>query len=303
MSAPCKHGILNDVAIRQLCTAPTHDEVYDQILKDWVLANRAPYPAILHDNSMTQKMRDEYNGWEVKRNMAVAEATSKFFDDWYPMIAPFERNLIRTIGPTDEEIKKIFQAEEVEQRVNLHHISREALMIRNEAPGYRQQKVISFGTTSYGYDVRLSPKEFKIFTPTNVTEIDPMNFDPECLISPPIKEDPVTGLKYVLMPAHSYALGHTMEYFHMPRDVLGICLGKSTYARGAVGINATPIEPGFEGTVVLELTNFAPVPVRIYLETGISQFIFFKGEQDCETSYGDRGGKYQGQTGLTLPRI
>ncbi len=264
MSAPCKHGILNDVAIRQLCTAPDHDEVYDRILKEWVAANRSPYPPMIPGGSLTQRMRIENSEWEAKRNKAVEAAIIKFFDEWRPMIAPFDPTLVRKLG---------------------------------------EQKVISFGTTSYGYDVRLSAKEFKIFTPTNVTEIDPMNFDPECLVSPPIKEDPVTGLKYVTMPAHSYALGHTMEYFHMPRDVLAFCLGKSTYARGAVGINATPIEPGFEGAVVLELTNFAPVPVRVYLETGISQFIFLKGEQECETSYGDRGGKYQGQTGLTLPRI
>lgn len=166
-----------------------------------------------------------------------------------------------------------------------------------------QAKVISFGTTSYGYDVRLSPEKFKIFTPTNITEIDPMEFDPDCLVDAVVRTNPKNGLKYVLMPAHSYALGYTIEWFNMPRDVLAICLGKSTYARGAVGINATPIEPGFCGNVVLELTNFAPVPVRIYLETGISQFIFLRGEHECETSYGDRGGKYQNQSGLQLPLV
>jgi dCTP deaminase len=163
------------------------------------------------------------------------------------------------------------------------------------------RKVISLGLTSYGYDVSLSENDVRIFTNINATEIDPKALDEACLVPATIRIAP-NGAKYVSLPPHSYMLGSTNEYFRMPRDVLAICLGKSTYARAGILVNATPIEPGFEGEVVIEIANSTSLPARIYLNEGISQFLFFQGEP-CEVSYADRGGKYQGQTGVTLPRM
>ena len=163
------------------------------------------------------------------------------------------------------------------------------------------RRIISRGTTSYGYDVALSDREVKIFTNINSTEIDPKRLDSRCLVNAEIKYD-VDGAKYVTLPPNSYLLGHTVEYFHMPRDLVAVCLGKSTLARAGVLVNVTPIEPGFEGNVVIEVGNSTGLPVRIYLNEGISQFLFLQGEP-CEVSYADRGGKYMGQTGVTLPRV
>jgi dCTP deaminase len=184
-----------------------------------------------------------------------------------PMIYPFEPHLVREIERT------------ADQKV----------------------KVPSYGTTSYGYDVSLSPDGFKLFTNVNAVEIDPLNFDTECLVDASLRVDPTSGLRYFLLPPHSYGLGVTREHFMMPRDVLAVCLGKSTYARAGVLINTTPIEPGFEGTVVLEISNLTGLPARVYVDGGIAQFLFFRGDRPCETSYGDRGGKYQHQSGVTLP--
>lgn len=184
-----------------------------------------------------------------------------------PMIHPFEPGLIRTI--------------------------------ERDAQG--PVKVPSFGTTSYGYDVSLSPEGFKLFTNVNAGEIDPLNFNPECLVDATLRVDPDTGLRYFLLPPLSYGLGVTREVFTMPQDVLAVCLGKSTYARAAILINTTPIEPGFNGTVVLEISNLSGLPARVYVDGGIAQFLFFRGDQPCETSYADRGGKYQNQRAIQLP--
>jgi len=166
------------------------------------------------------------------------------------------------------------------------------------------QKVISFGVSSMGYDVRLSSKELKLFTNVWGAEIDPMEIDVDkCFVTPVIRTCEKKGLKYVLIPPNSYLLGHTVEYFRIPRNCLVICLGKSTYARAAVAVNVTPIEPGFEGNVVLEIANHSNLPARVYLDCGVSQFVFFESEEECEVSYADRAGKYQHQTGLTHARV
>lgn len=162
---------------------------------------------------------------------------------------------------------------------------------------------ISFGTTSYGYDVRLDESEFKIFSGLNSTEIDPMRFDDSCLVEAHQRTCDRTGLKYILLPPHSYGLGVTTERFNMPRDTLALCIGKSTYARAGLLINATPVEPGFEGNVVIEVANLTPLPARVYLGVGIAQFVFFEGDEPCQVSYADRGGKYQNQTGVTLAKV
>lgn len=162
------------------------------------------------------------------------------------------------------------------------------------------KKLLSWGISSYGYDCRLSD-EVRIFSNLNGKTIDPKNLDEKTLIQGEIIDDE-TG-RFVILPPNSYLLGCTIETFHMPKDVLSVCLGKSTLARAGVGINVTPIEPGFIGQVVIEISNLTSLPVKIYLGEGIAQFLFFRGNEKCAVSYADRNGKYQHQTGITLPKV
>ena len=158
----------------------------------------------------------------------------------------------------------------------------------------KKDKAISYGLSSYGYDVRCS-REFKVFTNINNTVIDPKNFDESALVTVEADE--------CIIPPNSFALTRTVEYFRIPRNVLVVCLGKSTYARCGIIINATPIEPEFEGHVVIEISNTTNLPCKIYANEGIAQFLFFESDEACEVSYRDRGGKYQGQTGITLAKV
>jgi dCTP deaminase len=162
-------------------------------------------------------------------------------------------------------------------------------MIRENANG----KAISFGTSSYGYDVRVAD-EFKIFTNINSTIVDPKNFDARNFVD-------FKG-EVCIIPPNSFALARTVEYFRIPRDVLTICLGKSTYARCGIIVNVTPLEPEWEGHVTLEFSYTTPLPARIYANEGVAQMLFLGADEVCETSYKDRGGKYMGQKGVTLPR-
>jgi dCTP deaminase len=159
---------------------------------------------------------------------------------------------------------------------------------------------LSFGSSSFGYDVRLA-EEFKIFSNINSGIIDPKRLDEVCLVDGTIHKD-YSG-HYVLLPPNSYLLGRTIETFDIPRDVMVVCLGKSTYARAGAIVNVTPIEPGFKGTVVIEISNSTNLPLKIYANEGISQFLFFQGSEPCEVSYDDRTGKYQHQSGITLPKV
>ena len=156
-------------------------------------------------------------------------------------------------------------------------------------------KVMSFGCGSFGYDIRCS-NEFKIFTPSTgkLTVIDPKSFDESALVS-------YTG-DVCVIPPHSYVLTRSLEYFDMPRTVTAICLGKSTYARCAVLVNVTPLEAGWQGHLTIEISNLAPLPVKIYANEGVAQLVFFEGDEP-EVSYADRAGKYQGQVGITLARV
>jgi dCTP deaminase len=158
------------------------------------------------------------------------------------------------------------------------------------------RRIVSFGTSSYGYDIRCSD-EFKLFTDINTTIVDPKNFDPKSFVD--FKGDSC------IIPPNSFALARTVEYFRIPRNVLTICLGKSTYARCGIIVNVTPFEPEWEGYVTLEFSNTTPLPARIYANEGVAQVLFFEADADdvCETSYQDRGGKYQGQRGVTLPKM
>lgn len=168
-----------------------------------------------------------------------------------------------------------------------------------ESHGHR---IISAGLSSYGYDLRLAPDGFRIFSPIASAEIDPKKFDESSLIESPLRtsED---GSKYWLLPPHSYALGVTVETFNIPTNVIALCLGKSTYARSGLIVNTTPLEPGWRGRLVLEFSNSASLPVRVYADEGIAQVIFFESDDPCSTSYADRSGKYQNQTGLVTARL
>ena len=165
----------------------------------------------------------------------------------------------------------------------------EAKQVRANGAG----KIVSFGVSSYGYDVRCAD-EFKIFTNINSTIVDPKAFDARSFVD--FKGDTC------VIPPNSFALARTVEYFRIPRKVLTICLGKSTYARCGIIVNVTPLEPEWEGHVTLEFSNTTPLPAKIYANEGVAQMLFLESDEVCETSYKDRGGKYQGQKGVTLPK-
>ena len=160
--------------------------------------------------------------------------------------------------------------------------------------GTEHDRHISWGTSSYGYDVRCAD-EFRLFTNINTQVIDPKAFREENFVE-------VNGPECII-PPNSFALARTVEYFRIPRDVLTICLGKSTYARCGIIVNVTPLEPEWEGHVTLELSNTSPLPAKVYANEGICQMLFLKANKTCEISYADRGGKYQGQRGVTLPKM
>jgi len=155
-------------------------------------------------------------------------------------------------------------------------------------------RLISYGLSSYGYDLRVSD-EFKVFTNVFNTVVDPKQFDERSFVD--IKTD------ICIVPPNSFALARSVEYFRIPRDVLTICVGKSTYARCGIIVNVTPFEPEWEGHVTLEISNTTPLPARIYANEGLAQVVFFKADEVCETSYADRGGKYMMQRGITVPRM
>ena len=179
----------------------------------------------------------------------------------------------------------------------IRRMVREHAIIEPFEPGqvreYRGQRVISYGTSSYGYDIRCAD-EFKIFTNINSAVVDPKHFDESSFVD--LQAD------VCIIPPNSFALARTVEYFRIPRNVLTICLGKSTYARCGIIVNVTPLEPEWEGHVTLEFSNTTPLPARIYANEGVAQILFFESDEVCETSYRDRGGKYQGQRGVTLPK-
>lgn len=163
-------------------------------------------------------------------------------------------------------------------------------------------KIISAGLSSYGYDMRLADDGFRIFSSVYASEIDPKRFDEGSLIEPELHSSD-DGSKYYLLPPHHYGLGVTVETFRMPRNVTGVALGKSTYARAGLLVNTTPLEAGWTGRLVVEIGNLANLPLRVYVNEGIGQILFFESDEDCQTSYKDRGGKYQGQTGLTFAKV
>ncbi len=176
----------------------------------------------------------------------------------------------------------------------IRKMSQEHGMIEPFVDSQVRKGVISYGVSSYGYDIRVAD-EFKIFTNVNNSIVDPKKFDPGMMVD--FKGD------VCIVPPNSFALARTIEYFRIPRGVLTVCLGKSTYARCGILTNVTPFEPEWEGYVTLEISNTTPLPAKIYANEGIAQVLFFEGDEDCEVSYADKKGKYQGQSSITLPRM
>ena len=176
----------------------------------------------------------------------------------------------------------------------IRELAKTAGMIEPFVEKQTRDGVISYGLSSFGYDARTAD-EFKIFTNIDNALVDPKNFSAQSFV------DRKTDI--CVIPPNSFVLSRTVEYFRIPQDVLVICLGKSTYARCGLIVNVTPLEPGWEGHVTLEISNTTPLPARVYANEGVAQFLFFKGSSACETSYADRKGKYMGQRGVTLPRL
>jgi len=176
----------------------------------------------------------------------------------------------------------------------IRHLSQNEGMIEPFVEKQTAEGKISYGLSSYGYDARCS-REFKIFTNVDNAIVDPKDFSDDSFVD---RETDVC-----IIPPNSFVLTRSVEYFKIPKDVLVVCLGKSTYARCGLIVNVTPLEPGWEGHVTLEISNTTPLPAKVYANEGVAQFLFFKGSAPCETTYADRAGKYMGQTGVTLPRI
>jgi dCTP deaminase len=167
-------------------------------------------------------------------------------------------------------------------------------MINPFAEKQVRKGVISYGVSSYGYDLRVAD-EFKIFTNVNSTVVDPKQFDERSFVT--------VNAESILIPPNSFALARSVEYFKIPRDVLTICVGKSTYARCGIIVNVTPFEPEWEGFVTLEISNTTPLPAKVYANEGLCQILFFQSDEQCETSYKDKSGKYQAQKGIVLPKL
>lgn len=211
-----------------------------------------------------QSQPNIYRGYQDELEALAWKMREHEKSGWQPMIEPFHAQSIRerTIDAT--------------------------------GPDERVEKILSFGLSSYGYDVRLA-EEFKIFTNINCGTIDPHHFQDDHYVD---HKGP-----YVIIPPNGFILGRTIEYIRVPRDVLVVCMGKSTLARCGASVIITPLEPGWEGNVVIEVGNLTNLPLKIYANEGIAQFLFLKGDQACRTSYADKAGKYQGQTGITVAKV
>ncbi|MBX3364356.1 MAG: dCTP deaminase [Phycisphaeraceae bacterium] len=182
---------------------------------------------------------------------------------------------------------------------------RERVKIVPFEPAQKRPGRISFGVSSYGYDVRVGTR-FKVFTPTprsgDIAVVDPKRFSDDMMVEVDVADRPADK-QYVIIPPNSFALCETVEYLEIPRDVLAICVGKSTYARCGLIVNVTPLEPEWKGKVTLEISNTTPLPARVYANEGVAQLVFLEASAVCEISYADKGGKYQDQGGLTLPKV
>ena len=277
-------AVLADKEIISLCTKPTH-LVYDVTGTPTEFIS-PPYTSEqmhLINNWCNENGRYIYAGQSYAVPLdAIPVKTGEEIGKWGPMIDNFEPTPVRYVHRETGKTASILPSEELS----------------------KYKKVISYGVTSYGYDVRITNNinEIKIFSNINSRDIDPKRIVDDNFATPFIREDE-EGSQYVLIPPHSYLQAPTVEYFRIPKDILVTVLGKSTYARSGLVCNVTPVEPEFEGNVVIELANTTGSPVRCYLNEGIAQFVFIKGNTVCDYSYKDKGGKYQGQTGLTYAKV
>lgn len=229
----------------------------------------------------------------IRNSVILGYPSDEAIEKFVPMIEPFLPMQVRTAGH-DRHLKMLAMPRSTPEEMR----ARIAMDFDGDDE-FENRKIISKGLTSFGYDVTLAD-DAAIFSNINGTIIDPLHFVEEALVRVTAKHG------YFIMPPNSYMLGYTKEYFRMPRNVIGVALGKSTYARAGAIVNVTPIEPGFEGTVVIEIANATSLPMKVYTDQGIAQFLFFESDEECETSYAERnggtGGKYQGQRGLVLAK-
>jgi dCTP deaminase len=264
-------SILTDRQIKELCVRPTYFGIQHIPLPSPTVDGRiysvmrsAEIMVPLWGTEEEAKAEAEERGYRGHARVTDEHAKA------YEMISPFVPHQVRTraIEPIPGEV--------------------------TTATPVADEKILSYGLSSMGYDVRLA-EDFKIFSNIGATLIDPLDFDHNCCVD--------HNGPYCIIPPNSYILGHTIERFKIPDDVMVVCVGKSTYARLGAIVNVTPIEPGFEGTVVIEISNATPLPLKVYANMGIAQFMFFRASEPCEVSYavGDR--KYQSQTGLATARL
>lgn len=269
-------SVMNDKWIIEQCTHPTHT---------------LHHPHEIGASFIQPPYSDEelfaINNWDPvacrEKIMDQIWAKPISTSDFKPMIYPFSAEQVRYVDiATGEPV----------------------VVAKGDTPPATVRRILSYGTSSYGYDVRLAddPDEITVFTNVYEAEIDPKRMKESNFAKPGIHIDE-DGAKYILIPAQSYVQGPTVEYFNVPDDVLIIVVGKSTLARSGLCANVTPIEPGFSGQVVVEIANLTSSPVRCYLNEGICQFVIIKGNERCLTSYADRGGKYQGQINNTYAKV
>lgn len=289
-------SIKSDRWIRQQCTPPT-----------FVVTEMVTPPASHPMLAMTPVAKDRFvyyseevikkrirDRWASPTMIDYRRLTQEEINAFQPMISPFEPNQVKMEWrPTNEQETAWVRLHDVGVTFSTpddwRQTGKDNESVVSAAAFEVGKKIVSYGTSSFGYDVRLAD-EFKIFTNINSTVIDPLNFDQRNCVD--FKGD------VCIIPPYSYVLGRTIERVKIPRDVMVVCLGKSTYARCGAIVNTTPIEAGFEGTVVIEISNATSLPMKVYANMGIAQFLFFQSDEECETSYADRGGKYQGQSGL-----
>lgn len=276
-------SILSDVEITSLCVMPT--KILDED-KYWIEKGKPYFEPDIYYPDPRDAIAVGERREEAIRQKCMRDLTDEEKAAFKPMIEPFHPNLIREVTDyteqtADMELKGYVQ--KVPVRVPFTH------------------RIISKGLSSFGYDITLS-EHVEIFHNINSTIINPKKFDHECLTKAAIhrSED---GSRYIILPPNSYLLGYSVEYFRFPRDVTAVFIGKSTYARAGLIVNCTPAEAGWEGQLVIEAGNLTSLPMMVFIDEGIAQALFFKGNRECQTSYLDRGGKYQGQTGLTTAKV
>ncbi len=270
-------SIRPDSWIKRQCTPPSFMVTEDQPLHTGNLTHqirRITYPS--HETLDSLKAKMEQYSFTNSGIKEFRPLTPEEIAAFKPMIEPFE--------PLQVRFRDKYLG--FDQADDPNSLGEEIIV---------SDKVISYGVSSYGYDIRCAD-EFKVFTNINSTVVDPKNFNDDCFVN-------VSGKGYCIIPPNSFALARTVEYFRIPRSVLTICLGKSTYARVGIVVNVTPFEPEFEGQVVLEFSNTTPLPAKIYANEGCAQVLFFESDTPCDVSYKDRGGKYQGQRGITTAKL